>query len=171
MTVLTTARLSLTPMTVADFDDLCRLWRDEAFTGQIGLPVMLPETVWLRLLRDIGHWQVMGVGNWAVRRRDDGAWLGTVGIFDYRRDLVPAFGDLEVGWGLDPAFQGQGYAFEAATEALRYADEGLNLARTTCMIAEDNTASFRLAEKLGFRRWCMGDLRGEKIQLLERMRK
>ena len=72
MTVLTTARLSLTPMAVADFDNLCRLWRDKAFTGQIGLPVMLPETVWLRLLRDIGHWQVMGVGNWAVRRRDGG---------------------------------------------------------------------------------------------------
>lgn len=171
MTILTTARLRLTPMTVADFDDLRRLWRDPAFTAQIGLPPMTPETVWLRLLRDIGHWKVFGVGNWAIRRREDGAWLGTVGIFDYRRDLVPAFGDLEVGWGLDPAFQGQGYAFEAVTEALRHADEELKLARTTCMIAPDNAASFRLAEKVGFRPWCEGDLRGEKIQLLERLRR
>ncbi|ESQ90357.1 hypothetical protein ABAC460_09385 [Asticcacaulis sp. AC460] len=171
MTVLTTARLSLTPMTVADFDDLCRLWRNEDFTRQIGLPAMTSETVWLRLLRDIGHWQVMGVGNWAVRRLEDGVWLGTVGIFDYRRDLVPAFGDLELGWGLDPAFQGQGYAFEAVTEALRHADEDLRLARTTCMIAPDNAASFRLAAKVGFTPWVEGDLRGEKIQLLERLRK
>ncbi|EGF92963.1 acetyltransferase GNAT family protein [Asticcacaulis biprosthecium C19] len=168
MTELTTARLRLTPMTVADFEDLCRLWRDPAFTRQIGLPFMLPETVWLRLLRDIGHWQIMGVGNWAIRRREDDAWLGTVGIFDYRRDLVPAFGALEVGWGLVPAFHGQGYAFEAVTEALRYADDDLRLPRTTCMIAPDNAASFRLAAKVGFTPWVEGDLRGEKIQLLER---
>ncbi|ESQ75934.1 GNAT family N-acetyltransferase [Asticcacaulis sp. AC402] len=170
MTELTTARLRLTPMTVADFDHLCRLWRDPAFTGQIGLPAMTPETVWLRLLRDIGHWQALGVGNWSIRRRDDSAFIGSVGIFDYRRDLVPVLGDLEVGWGLDPAFQGQGYAFEAVTEALRHADEDLKLARTTCMIAPDNAASFRLATKVGFTPWVEGDLRGEKIQLLERLR-
>jgi RimJ/RimL family protein N-acetyltransferase len=170
MTVLTTGRLSLAPMSVDDFEDLCRLWGNPVFTRQIGFEPMTPETVWLRLLRDIGHWQVMGVGNWAVRRRADGAWLGSAGIFDYRRDLVPALGDLEVGWGMDPAFHGQGYAFEAVTEALRHADETLGLRRTTCMISPENTASFRLAQKVGFTPWCLGDLRGDTLHLLERTR-
>lgn len=170
MTVLTSERLTLTPITPGDFTHLCRLGADPVFTGQIGVPVMTPETVWMRLLRDVGHWHILGVGNWAVRRREDGAWLGTVGIFDYRRDLTPPLGDLEVGWGFDPAFHGQGYAFEAVTEALRHADEALKLKRTTCLISPNNGPSLRLAQKTGFRIWGDGVHRGETLHLLERVR-
>lgn len=170
MIILTTERLTLQPMTPDDFAPLCALWSNADFTRQIGLAAMTPETVWLRLLRDIGHWQVMGVGNWAMRRRDDDVWLGTVGIFDYRRDLVPAFGDLELGWGLHPDFHGHGYALEGVSAALHHADEVLKLRRTTCMISYDNAASLNLAHRVGFTDWCDGDLRGESLQLLERVR-
>ena len=170
MTELTTQRLRLTPMTPQDFDPLCDLWRREAFTRQIGLASMTPETVWLRLLRDIGHWQVFRFGNWSLRRLDDNAWIGTVGIFDYRRDLTPALRDFELGWGLHPDYQNRGYAFEAVTAALRHADETLKLPRTTCMISPDNAASLKLAHRAGFTDWCDGDLRGERLLLLERTR-
>jgi RimJ/RimL family protein N-acetyltransferase len=170
MTTLTTDRLILTPKSVEDLDPLTALWGDAAFTGQIGLPLMSPETVWFRLLRDIGHWDVFGYGNWAVRRREDGAFLGSVGVFNYRRDLEPAFDAPEVGWGLAPAFHGQGYAQEALAAALSHADTALDLTRTVCMIGPDNAPSLKLARRAGFDLWREGLYRGETLIMMERVR-
>ena len=90
MTILRTERLTLTPMTVSDFADLKTIWSDPDFVRHItGVP-MKGEEVWLRLLRDIGHWQALGRGNWAVRRTEDGAYVGSVGVLDYRREMTLA---------------------------------------------------------------------------------
>lgn len=168
MTTLTTGRLVLTPMTTDDFTPLCRLWSHPDFVAGIGVAPMLPETVWLRLLRDIGHWQVFGFGNWAVTQKDNGAFIGTAGIFDYHRDLVPAFEAPEAGWGLDPAVHGQGYAFEAMLAVLAHADTELNLPRTVCMISHNNVASLKLARRLGFESTGAASLRGESIATFAR---
>lgn len=170
MTTLTTDRLILTPQAAGDLDPLIALWGDAAFTGQIGLSVMSPETVWFRLLRDIGHWSVFGYGNWAIRRREDGAFLGSVGVFNYRRDLEPAFDAPEVGWGLTPAFHGQGYAQEALAAALCHADTTLDLPRTVCMIDPKNAPSLKLARRAGFDLWREGLYRGETLIMMERIR-
>lgn len=168
MTVLTTARLIIRPMQVGDFDALCALWSDADFVRNIGVAPMSAETVWLRLLRDIGHWQVFGFGNSAVTLADSGAFIGSAGIFDYSRDLVPPFDAPEAGWGIIPAFHGQGYAREAMTAVLGHADSVLNLARTACMISPGNAPSLKLAARLGFVPWQDATYRGATIQLLER---
>lgn len=168
MTDMTTGRLNLRPLGVADFEPLCALWRHPDFVAGIGVAPMLPETVWLRLLRDIGHWQVFGFGNWAVVQKETGVFIGTAGIFDYRRDLVPAFEAPEAGWGLDPAFHGHGYAFEAMLAVLDHADTALSLARTVCMISHDNVPSLKLAGRLGFEPTGAGSLRGESIATFAR---
>ena len=170
MTVLTTSRLVLTPQGPGDYDALTRLWADPSFTGQIGLPVMSPETVWFRLLRDIGHWQVFGYGNWAIRRHGDDAYLGSVGLFNYRRELEPALDMPEVGWGLDPAAHGQGFGREALAAVLDHADHGLKLERTFCIIGADNAPSFRLAARAGFTDARAATYHGEALTLLERAR-
>lgn len=58
----------------------------------------------------------------------------------------------ELGWVLDPAFTGHGYATEAVRELLRYAFEELKVRRVVadCFLA--NEASWRLMERLGMRR-------------------
>ncbi len=168
MTILRTERLTLTPMGVDDFADLKAVWADPAFVKHITGQPMKGEEVWLRLLRDIGHWQVLGRGNWCVRRTDDGAYVGGVGVLDFRRDLTPPFDAPELGWGISPRFQGQGMAFEAVSAALAWCDETLNVSRTVCMISPGNMPSMTLAERLGFVRYADGDYKGETITLLER---
>lgn len=168
MTILRTERLTLTPMAVSDFADLKALWADPAFSQHIFPKPLTGEEVWFRLLRDIGHWEAVGYGNWAVRLNDDGAYVGSVGVLDFRRDLTPAFDAPELGWGVAPRFQSQGMAFEAVSAALAWCDEALNAPRTVCMISPGNTPSMKLAERLGFVRYADGDYKGERITLLER---
>jgi RimJ/RimL family protein N-acetyltransferase len=58
----------------------------------------------------------------------------------------------EVGWCLDPAYQGQGYASEAVAGLLRVCFEDLGVRRVVANSFADNTASWRLMERLGMRR-------------------
>ena len=57
----------------------------------------------------------------------------------------------EIGFSFDPDFQGQGFAFEAASAVLEYAFLTLKLHRLHATTDPRNTASRRLLEKLGFR--------------------
>lgn len=166
--VLTTARLTLAPVSVADYDDLCALWRDEAFTRHITGRALSGEEVWLRVLRDIGHWSALGRGNWTMRLTETGAYVGSVGILDYRREVAPPLTDAEVGWGVGGAFQGQGLAAEGVRAALDWADTVLEAPRTVCMIGPANLASLRLAGRLGFVRFADGTYREEPTILLRR---
>jgi RimJ/RimL family protein N-acetyltransferase len=58
----------------------------------------------------------------------------------------------EIGWCLDPAYQGKGYASEAVAGLLRVCFEDLGLRRVVANSFADNTASWRLMERLGMRR-------------------
>jgi len=58
----------------------------------------------------------------------------------------------ELGWVIDPAHAGKGYATEAAGALLRVCFEDLGLRRVTAQCFADNVASWRLMEKLGMRR-------------------
>lgn len=168
MTILRTERLTLTPMAVSDLPDLKALWGDAAFVQHIfGYPLS-GEDVWFRLLRDIGHWQAVGYGNWAVRRTDDGAYVGSVGVLDYRREMTPPFDAPELGWGLAPRFQGQGMAFEAVWAALAWCDESLNAPRTVCMISPANAPSLKLADRLGYARYAEAAYKADAVILFER---
>lgn len=57
----------------------------------------------------------------------------------------------ELGWTLDPAHAGKGYATEAAEALLRLCFEQLGLRRVTASCFADNTASRRMMERLGMR--------------------
>jgi len=59
---------------------------------------------------------------------------------------------VEIGYTLDPAYAGQGYATEAARELLRLAFEELGVRRVIAQCFADNEASWRLMERLGMRR-------------------
>ncbi len=57
----------------------------------------------------------------------------------------------ELGWCLDPAHHGQGYATEAVTALLRICFDDLGLRRVTASCFADNTASWRLMERAHLR--------------------
>lgn len=161
----------MSPVSTDDFDDLLTLWSDEDFTRHIMGRALGREEVWFRLLRDLGHWAAMGHGNWTIRLRDGGAYLGSVGVFDYRRELEPPFDAPELGWGVAPGFQGRGYAAEALTAALDWTDAHLSASRTVCMISPENLASLKLAARVGYRPYATTTYKDHPVQLFERPRR
>ncbi len=169
MTILVTDRLTLTPVQVSDYADLCALFGDPAFTHHIFGRGLGPEEVWFRTLRDIGHWEAMACGNWAARLRDGGDLVGTVGVLHYKREMTPAFDAPELGWGVAPRFQGQGLAFEGLSAALAWCDETLNAPRTVCMISPDNAPSHALAARAGYVRYAATTYKEAPVVLLERL--
>lgn len=168
MTVLRTERLTLTPMQEGDFADLKALWGDADFIRPLFPEPMNGEEVWTRLLRDIGHWRVRGHGNWAVRLNDGGDFVGSVGVLDYQRAIEPPLNAPELGWGVATRFQGQGFAFEAASAALAWCDEALNAPCTVCIVSPDNAPSLKLAGRLGYRPEREAAFRGAPILVLKR---
>ena len=59
---------------------------------------------------------------------------------------------VEIGYVLDPAYAGQGYATEAVREELRICFEELGVRRVIAQCFADNEPSWRLMERLGMRR-------------------
>ena len=169
MTILITDRLTLTPVQESDLPDLCALWGDPVFAKSIFPAPLNSEDVWFRLLRDIGHWEVKGYGNWSIRETATGDYVGSVGVLDYRRILDPAFDAPELGWGVAPRFQGQGIAFEAVSAALAWCDDALNASRTVCMISPDNAPSHALAARAGYTPYVETTYKGFPVVLLERI--
>ena len=168
-TTLITERLTLTPVGPGDLEDLIALWGDPAFATAIFPAPLSSEDVWFRLLRDIGHWEARGYGNWAIRETLGGAYVGSVGVLDYHRIMTPRFDAPELGWGVAPRFQGKGMAFEALTAALAWCDEALNARRTVCMIAPENGPSHALAARAGYVAYAETTYKGGPVVLLERI--
>jgi RimJ/RimL family protein N-acetyltransferase len=58
----------------------------------------------------------------------------------------------EIGWALDPAYQGRGLALEAARRLMALCFDDLGVHRVVATCFADNERSWRLMEKLGMRR-------------------
>ena len=59
---------------------------------------------------------------------------------------------VEIGYLLDPAYVGQGYATEAVRELLRICFEDIGVRRVIAQCFADNVPSWRLMERVGMRR-------------------
>jgi RimJ/RimL family protein N-acetyltransferase len=107
--------------------------------------------------RFLERWEANGFGQYAVERREDGAFLGRLGLLvwdrrDWRRSTLPeagAAGEVELGWALVRDYWGHGYATEAAAAVRDAAWAELGLDRLVSLIHPDNTRSIRVAERLG----------------------
>lgn len=166
---LTTARLTLGPHAVADFDDMLATWRDPIVVRHFGGQPSTPEECWARLLRYAGLWPLLGYGYWRIRETATGRFVGEIGLAEFRRDVVPSLtGAPEAGWVLAPWAHGQGMAREGAEAVLTWADQHLRARRTVCMIDPGNAASLALAGKLGFVAFAETRYKGRDSILLER---
>ena len=58
-------------------------------------------------------------------------------------------GDVEVGWGLNEGYRGQGYATEAAEAVIRWVFEQPGVRSISATVPDDNHASQRVARRLG----------------------
>ena len=76
----------------------------------------------------------------------DGTLIGDIGL----HFLAPF--QLELGYSLDPAYQGNGYATEAVRAILVSAFGAWDIHRMTASVDPENMPSVRLLERLGFRK-------------------
>lgn len=167
--VLETARLRLRGFRADDFDAWFAMAQQPAFYRYLTPAPMPAEEVWKLLLRSAGHWLIMGFGFWAVEEKDSGRFVGGAGFLSLRRALEPPLGDApEIGWVLDPAVHGRGYASEAVAAALAWGRQHFGPQRTVCIIAPENEASLRVAAKFGYRAYARTTYHDEPIVLLER---
>ena len=89
-------------------------------------------------------------GGWVqftVEERGGGRIVGDVGLSV--ADGEP--GVIKVGYTIDPAFQGNGYATEAIRALVEYAFETLGAELVRAHASAENAPSIRVAEKVGMR--------------------
>jgi RimJ/RimL family protein N-acetyltransferase len=164
-----TERLTLRQPTRDDFAGSFAMWSDTNVTRFIGGRPFTHEETWARLLRYVGHWQVLGFGYWIVRERDTGRYVGEVGFADYQRDLDPPLNGVpEAGWAIAPHAHGKGYATEAVRAVTRWADRRWPGAHTVCIIDPDNAVSLRVAAKCGYAQTGRATYRGNTSLVFER---
>jgi RimJ/RimL family protein N-acetyltransferase len=157
-----TDRLILRAHALEDFDALHAMWSEpEVYRHIIGRP-STREEAWNRLLRYAGHWTLLGYGYWAVEEKATRRFVGEMGFADYHREIVPALdGFPEMGWALQTTVHRKGYATEALMAITAWGDAHLAQKETSAMISPNNTASIRIAEKIGFVRKLETTYKGE----------
>ena len=98
----------------------------------------------------------LGYGFWATELRASGAFIGFVGLHvpSFEAPFTPC---IEIGWRLERASWGNGFATEAAGECLRFAFESLALEEVVAFTVPPNRRSRAVMERLGMRRDPLGD--------------
>lgn len=87
-------------------------------------------------------------GGWvqfSVEERETGLLVGDVGMSPAEDEP----GVIKVGYTMDPAFQGRGYATEAVAALVAYAFESLGAEVVRAFASAENVPSIRVAEKVG----------------------
>lgn len=138
-----TERLILRPPLRDDLDAWALMEADESVKANTGAVQDRRES-WSQLLSIAGHWAIEGWGPLCAVGKSSGRFIGRFGP-------SKPFGwpCIEVGWMLLPEFQGKGYALEGAAAAMDFAFFELNELRVIHTIRPANTASQKLAQKLG----------------------
>ena len=138
-----TERLLMREWRGEDLDAYAAIYADPEVTRFLGGPVDRTDA-WRRMALMAGHWVVRGYGNWVLERREDGRMIGRAGLWQ-----PEGWPGLEVGWLLARDAWGHGYATEAGAASCDWARRELGAPEIISIIALANTASRRVAERLG----------------------
>ena len=142
---LATARLTLRPIVRDDLDAYADIWSDPVFAEHIGGPADR-HGVWHAMAANIGCWALEGVGPWSVVENATGRLVGRAGLWN-----EPGWPGVEAVWFIGRRWWGKGYATEAGAASIRYAFEHLDVDEVVSVIRAVNTASIRVAGRLGMR--------------------
>jgi RimJ/RimL family protein N-acetyltransferase len=160
-----TARLVIEPLTAAHAPLLFPALNDERVyrflpeRRPISVEALVERFTWLEQGAPPGLEQIWL--NWAVGRRGDGAWLGTL-----QATVLPGTPNRPyafVGYVLTPSVWGQGLGLEALRWLIDELASSFPLERLVATVDVRNTASIRLLERAGFIRLGAeaADLHGE----------
>ena len=140
---LQTARLTLRPYRRDDFDAY-QAFMASARAIYMGGPYDR-DKAWAWFTTDVSAWALNGFGTLAMDY--EGKFAGGVGLIH-----PPYFPEPECGWFVFDGFTGRGLATEGARAMLDHTFATTDLASIVSYVHVDNTASIRVAEKLGGKR-------------------
>jgi ribosomal-protein-alanine N-acetyltransferase len=111
-----------------------------------------------------------GWGLWAVESRASSAFIGFVGLRtpSFEAPFTPC---VEIGWRLERASWGKGFATEAGHECLRFAFETLALPEVVSFTVPANLRSRAVMERLGMTRVADGDFDHPRMPAGHRLRR
>lgn len=147
--MLKTPRLLLRPFALSDaerFQALAGDWDVARMTSDIPYPLSVERAL---------HWLQPATGEQRFAICLDGEVIGGAGTF--RRDT----GDGELGFWLGRAYWGHGYATEAARAVLAHGAATADYVAFSSSHFDDNPASRRVLEKLGFEPASIGQIWSE----------
>ena len=144
---LTTARLRVRALTLADAPFIVRLLNDPAFIRNIGDRHVRTEEEARAYLTEgpRASYARHGFGLCAVELAEGQAPIGICGLL--QRAELPA---PDIGFAYLPEYRSQGYAFEAGAAVTGHAHGALGIRTLLAIVSPDNTPSVRLLERLGF---------------------
>jgi len=163
MTVLNTPRLRLRWATEHDAAFFVTLLNDPDWIHFVNDPGVRNEEQACTWLRDrlFTLYKRFGFGLYVVEELASGQLIGLCGLV--KRDSLP---EIDLGFGFLPAYRGKGYAEEASRACMQHAQDEFDCQRLLAITAQDNLASARLLERLGFSRDGEVTLPGEDQALL-----
>lgn len=148
MVIFETERLTIRELGLDDSAFIFELLNEPAFHRYIGDKGVRDRAGAEKYIREgpQASYAKHGHGLWLVKLKVDGIPVGICGLL--KRDFLD---HPDLGYALLARHGGQGYAFEAATATLAHARHALKLASILAVTAQENPASIRLLDKLGFR--------------------
>jgi RimJ/RimL family protein N-acetyltransferase len=150
-----TERLTIRPATPDDVDALWRIRRIPEVHEWLGYDFD-DAAAFTELMADadrMAHTLLVELGTGAEVTLIGDLYLHVTDAWAQNEVAAQAKGSLaEIGWVLDPAHGGRGFATEAASELLRICFEDLGVRRVKALCFADNEPSWRLMERLGMRR-------------------
>lgn len=144
---LRTDRLRLRPFTSVDADDLFALHSSAHVLRYWDAPPWTERARAESFIVAAGRMAEEGSGaRLAMDRASDEAFIGWCALAQWN----PAYRSASMGYCLDAAAWGHGYATEAGRALLQWAFDTLDLNRVEAQTDTRNAASARVLEKLGF---------------------
>jgi RimJ/RimL family protein N-acetyltransferase len=166
-----TPRLILRAHVLEDFPAYAAMWADPVATRHIGDgDPRSEEFAWQSFLAHAGRWQLLGFGSWIVEEKSGGNFVGIVGFSKRKREGYPALDNApEMGWMFATTASGKGYATEAVGAAIDWGRSHFGTVRAIAIVAPDNAASMRVAEKCGFKEFHRGPSAGRPRVFCDRV--
>ncbi len=145
--MLETARLRLLPWQRDDWIQLCPIAKDPEVVRYIsnGEP-WTDERIREFVGRQVDGFAARGYSFWRLEHKADREIIGFCGL-----QPLDGTSEIEIGWWLVRSRWGQGFATEAAREAMRDAFERVGLERIVAIAQAANRASTHIMEKLGMK--------------------
>ena len=143
---LETEHLIMRDMRVSDAEDMFAYAQHEAVTRYLTWTPHLNIKQTREYLTYVGQrYRTGDFYDWALVSKADGHMIGTCGFtsFDFPSDSA------EIGYVLNPDYQGKGLATEAVREVLKFGFETLSLHRIEAKFMKENTRSQKLMERVG----------------------